>query len=241
MTELSDIVDLEVPLRWSAPDEELKLHLDERVPEAAHIDDELLPATDFGLIVSVLSTVFSDLGFEPSSHYVYILECSVPDRERGKKQSLKLRDNGEIHGWLDRIYEGKEVFYVGATGNPYRRLWEHIRFEHQRGAHFTTVCKPTKLRYLEPYPTRDEAETKEAELRQKINELGGKGSGRAFAYSDLESEECSWNDETLGRVNRRSREWWDEHPEPTPFDAEDRMVEMNELFWDETDLPEEWK
>jgi predicted GIY-YIG superfamily endonuclease len=237
MNDLAEIVELEIPLRWQAPTEDLQRHIEDAFPEPTYIKEKLRPSADYGLLATIISEVFDDLDFESVPYFVYVLECSVPPEERAKEMSEKISDDETTPEWLDRIHEVREVFYVGQTNNIYRRLWEHIG-DLDRGAQFTAICKPIKLRRLETCKTREEAEAREKELRRRINEIGGKGSQRAFAYSDRKSEEPDWNDELLGRVLQKHHEEYLDSETPPQVDMEQRMREMNEMFWDDEHKPE---
>ena len=57
-----------------------------------------------------------------------------------------------------------DSLYVGCTKHLEERIKEHN--ESGRGAHYTKIRRPVILVHAEPYPTLEEARTREAEIKR---------------------------------------------------------------------------
>lgn len=237
MAELNDYIPWKYPLRWQAPFGEIDRHIEKDLPKQALLDQELPPA-DYMLLVDILREVLNDENIEEKPFFVYVLKCEAPNnRKKAERLSNILADyKDDTHGWLDDVYKKREVFYVGATDNPYKRIWEHLKQDITTSAHFTTICKATHLCKLESdFSTRDEAEEREKEIRTEINRLGGEGSRRAFAYSELK-DEALWEDKNLGAtISKENREMYEYE------DQREKKDISEELKWDGDYIPDEWK
>jgi len=58
---------------------------------------------------------------------------------------------------------GDKTFYVGCTNNLKKRLKEHNGSK--RGAHYTKIRRPVKLKYSEKFKTLKAARKREAEIK----------------------------------------------------------------------------
>lgn len=111
------------------------------------------------------------------SHWVYVLECRLrwycDDFSEYERRLNKRLDYDP--DWKRMAWEARHQLYIGQTENLEKRLGQHFR--NKFASDFTKVWEPTRIRFLKPCHSRQNAEYEEQRIGKSYYD-----SNTTYAY-----------------------------------------------------------